>query len=460
MLNELPRHIHIVGIGGIGLSAIAYVLLARGVHVSGSDVYASAITDELTKRGAKIFVGHRAENIGDAELVLITSAARENNPEIVAARARGIRVDKRYDFFPTLTAGKKTIAIAGTHGKTTTTAMIAMILLNAGRDPTAVIGGMIPELNGNARAGLGEYFVIEADEYERAFLGLAPHIAVVTSIEMDHPDIYNNLDDLTRTFREFAERVPRAGALIAYGDSENVARALSGLISLRYGFSDANDWRATDIARNGMGGNDFTVWRAAMRVGDFSLQVPGKHNILNALAAIAVADELQIETNTTRATLENFRGAARRFQVVAEIGGVTIVDDYAHLPTEIRATLSAARERYPNRRIWAIFQPHTFSRTKILLDEFARAFDDADRVMICDIYAARETDDGTVNSNMIVTRMKHGDARWIAQVDDAARVISQDLKPGDVIITLGAGDVNRVGELIRSTLDPRGFENA
>ncbi|MCI0477975.1 MAG: UDP-N-acetylmuramate--L-alanine ligase [Anaerolineales bacterium] len=446
----IPRRVHIIGIGGIGLSAIARVLLARGDQVSGSDQTASLLTDELARLGAKIFIGHRAENLGDVDLVLVTSAASDDNPEIVEAKRRKFRIVKRYDFFAELTAGKKTIAVAGTHGKTTTTGMIATILTNAGLDPDAVIGGVIPELGGNARAGQGEYFVIEADEYDRAFLGLRPEIAVVTSIEMDHPDIFRDVDDVARAFREFMRRVPRDGIVIGCGDSARVSAELRelGTRVARYGFDADNNWRASDVAPNARGGSDFVVWRGATRVGEFTLQIPGRHNTLNALAAIVVASEVGVDLNIARATLKDFRGAARRFQVKGEFCGVTIVDDYAHHPTEIRATLAAARTCFPNRTIWAVFQPHTFSRTIALLDEFADAFADADHIVVTEIYAARERDHRGVSGAQIVEQMKRRDARFIASLDACAQFLGERLDSGDILITLGAGDVNRVGEKI------------
>ncbi len=454
MKIDLPHRIHIVGIGGIGLSGIARVLLARGVQVSGSDLSASPLTEELAQLGARISIGQRAENVGDVDLVLITSAAREDNPEIVEARRRGIRIDRRYDFFPQLTAGKKTIAIAGTHGKTTTTALIALTLVNAGLDPTVIVGGIVPELSGNARAGNGEHFVIEADEYERAFLGLRPAVAVITSVEMDHPDIYHDVTDVERAFGEFVALAPREGVIVACGDSERVTRVCRDANArvVRYGFESANDLRAMDPRTNASGGSAFSVWRGDARLGEFALQIPGRHNVLNALAAIAVAEHLGIERRVTRETLRSFRGVTRRFEIKAQVGGVTIVDDYAHHPSEILATLAAARARYRGREIWAVFQPHTFSRTRALLEEFANAFGDADHVIITDIYAARETDDGSVNSRMIVERMKHADARFIAQLDEVARVLASRLRAGDVLITLGAGDVNRVGDQVRAIL--------
>ncbi|MEW5721180.1 MAG: UDP-N-acetylmuramate--L-alanine ligase, partial [Chloroflexota bacterium] len=363
--------------------------------------------------------------------------------------------------FPELTAGKRTIAVAGTHGKTTTTAMIAAILANAGLDPEVIVGGIVPEVGGNARAGHGEYFVIEADEYDRAFLGLRPAIAVVTSIEMDHPDIYRDVDDVTRAFREFMRLAPREGAVIGCGDAETVSRELRGIREtrvVRYGFNADNDWRASDVVPNARGGSDFVAWRGAEEIRDWGLGIPGTHNVLNALAAIAVADTVGVDLASVRATLRNFRGAARRFEIKGEFRGVTVVDDYAHHPTEIRATLAAARTRFPQRNIWAVFQPHTFTRTLALLDEFANAFVDADHVIVTEIYAARERASRGVSGAQVVNRMKHPDARFIASLDATTEFLLAHLDPGDILITLGAGDVNHVGERVRSGVlsDSRG----
>ncbi len=448
-----PRRVHIIGIGGIGLSAIARVLLANGDAISGSDARRSPITDELQRLGARIAIGHRAENVGDVDLVLVTSAASLDNPEVQAAQRRGIRIVKRYDFFPELTQGKETIAVAGTHGKTTTTGMIAAVLLNGGLDPSVVVGGMIPELGGNGRAGQGDYFVIEADEYDRAFLGLRPTIAVVTSIEMDHPDIYQNVDDVAAAFDEFMRRVPPDGRIVGCGDHERVEQAV-GVIDhvrvTRYGFGRNNEWRADNFVPN-LYGSDFTVSRAGASLGAFTLQIPGRHNVLNALAALVVADAVGVDLASARKTLADFKGAARRFQIRGEFRGVTIVDDYAHHPSEIRATLAAARHRFPGRRLWAVFQPHTYSRTLALLEDFAHAFSDADRVIVADIYAAREKEVTGVSSLDLVKRMNDPEAKYISKLDAIVDYLKSTLQPGDVLITLGAGDIYRVGDLVQAT---------
>lgn len=458
-MDVRPRRVHFVGIGGIGLSAIARVLIARGDQVSGSDLISSPITDELAKLGAKIFIGHRAENVDEVDMALVTSAVTEDNPEIREARRRRIRVIKRRDFFPDLTGGKRVIAVSGTHGKTTTTGMVATILLNAGLDPTAIVGGMIPELKGNARVGDGEYFVIEADEYDRAFLGLRPSIAVVTSIEMDHPDVFRDVNEVASGFREFMKQVERDGLLVGCGDDERVSRELQGVDPpvVRYGFEMHNDWRAVDLKPNARGGTDFAVQRGQAQLGDFELQIPGKHNVLNALAALAVARHIGIDLKNAQETLRNFRGAARRFEIKGEFAGVTVVDDYAHHPSEIRATLAAARERFPNRNIWAVFQPHTFTRTHALLDDFAQAFSDADQVIVTEIFAAREHDNGRITSRDLVQRMAKPNVTYLRRLEEIADYLSKHLKPGDILLTLGAGDVYRVGEWVLAGLsrEPR-----
>ncbi len=461
-MNASPQHVHLVGIGGIGLSAIARILVARGIRVSGSDQSQSTLTDELQALGVQVFIGHHPENIGDADLLLVTSAAQSDNPEVSEAKERGIRIAKRVDFLPELTAGMETIAVAGTHGKTTTTGMIAAILQNGGLDPTVVVGGIIPELHGNSRTGTGKHFVIEADEYDRAFWGLRPSVAVVTSIEMDHPDCYRDLDDVARAFHEFLVRVPSDGLVVGLGDHGRVAEELGRIKTCRverYGLHVTNDWVASDVRAQGTG-SVFKVRRRRDRARDFSLKIPGQHNVLNALAAIAVADHIGVDASIIRQTLAEFRGALRRFEIKGEFGGVTIIDDYAHHPSEIRATLAAAQSRFPGRPIWAVFQPHTYTRTLALLDDFAQSFEAADHVIVTEVFGARETDTRGVSGKHIVDRMKHRDARFIGTLEETVVFLAGTMQPGDVLITLGAGDVNRVGVQVGSELNRENAKDA
>ncbi|MBI4673859.1 MAG: UDP-N-acetylmuramate--L-alanine ligase [Chloroflexi bacterium] len=440
------RRIHFVGVGGAGLSALARVMLGRGFVVSGSDATASRVTDDLADAGVKIFVGHAAENIAGADLIVVTSAAPADNPEIVAAQAQNIPLLRRREFLREVTAGYDTIAIAGSHGKTTTTAMIATLLADAGFDPTAVIGGMIPEWQTNARVGTGKLLVIEADEYDYAFLGLEPFIAVVTNVDYDHPDLFPTRDAYQNAFAQFMAQTRRDGVLVVCGD-EQVALDLasrSGRAVVTYGLGRDNDWRAEEVLPNARGGSDFTVLHGGNALGQASLQVPGTHNVLNALAAIVVTRRCGAAYAVAGETLTKFKGVGRRFQVHGTFHGAVVIDDYAHHPTEIRATLSAARMRYPHAKIWALFQPHTFSRTRALLDEFANAFEDADRVLVTEIYAARERDAAGLSSTSLVERMDARKTQFVAALAQAEELLRKELRDGDVLVTLGAGNVNQV----------------
>jgi UDP-N-acetylmuramate--L-alanine ligase/UDP-N-acetylenolpyruvoylglucosamine reductase len=460
------QHVHLIGIGGAGLSAIATVLLEQGYTVSGSDLRASPATERLAGRGAVVFIGHAAEHLGGAEVVLVSSAVPEGNPEVAEARRRGIPVLKRAEWLGHMMAGKRGVAIAGTHGKTTTTAMIAMLLRDAGLDPTFIVGGDISQSGLNAAAGGGDAFVVEADEYDRTFLGLQPEIAVLTTVEWDHPDCYPTPDSMLAAFREFLDRVPPRGLVVACGDDPgvrslledrpihpsrgNAGRLDSGPAFQRYGLGEDNDWRAINLESNARGGYDFDVWRSddAASIGRVSLAVPGIHNAKNALAALVVADRLGVSFGQAAASLARFAGVGRRFEIKGEVQGILVVDDYAHHPTEIRATLAAARARYPARAIWAVFQPHTYSRTRALLDDFAGAFADVDHVVLVDIFAAREADDGSISSRDILDHMRHPDATYVGDLAAAAGWLAGRLRPGDVLITLGAGDGYRVGEML------------
>jgi UDP-N-acetylmuramate--alanine ligase len=449
------KHIHLVGIGGTGLSAIAKVLLERGTIVSGSDQRLSPILERLGEQGARIYVGHAAEHIGSADLVVVSSAIPEDNPEVVAARESGIPVLKRSEFIGSLMAGYYSIAVAGTHGKTTTTAMIAFIMTEAGLSPSFIIGGLSCNLGTNAAAGHGPHFVIEADEYDYMFLGLQPDVAVVTNIEMDHPDCFECMEDMTEAFAAFLRRVPPGGHIIVNGDDGRVRDMLVDVDIQEietFGLSQGLNWRASDVKTNKAGGQTFSVWHDETALGPFELQVPGIHNVLNALAAIAATTEVDTRLNSIRDSLSRFKGTERRFEHKGTASGVVVIDDYAHHPTEIRATLAAAHARYAGRTIWAVFQPHTYSRFKFLFRDFAGSFQLADHVIVTDIFASRERDTLGIRAQDIVRIMDHPDVHHVSGFDEVVGFLMQRLHPGDVCITLGAGDCNLLGEKLLDEL--------
>jgi UDP-N-acetylmuramate--alanine ligase len=450
-------HVHFVGIGGSGLSAIAQVVLESGDEVSGSDEVLSPFAQALAARGARVYQGHSAAQLDDAQMVIISSAVPDGNPEVAAARARGIPVLKRADFLGRLMAGRLGIAVAGTHGKTTTTGLIAMLLDRAGLDPTFIVGGWLADYGTNARAGHGQPFVVEADEYDRMFLGLKPAVAVVTNVEHDHPDCYPTLTDMQAAFRAFVNLLPEDGLLVGCGH-DAFARTLvddrraAGRPAVLYGLRREDDYRADSLQLNGAGGYDFLLVKDGRTLGLARNRLPGEHNVLNSLAALAVADHVGVAFNAARNGLAEYRGAGRRFEVMGEAGGVTWVDDYAHHPTEIRATLAAARRRFAAHPLWVMFQPHTFSRTRTLLADFAEAFADADHVVIVDIYHSREAPDSSISAVDIVRRMNHPDVQYVPALDAAAIYLAERLRAGDVLITLGAGDGNQVGRRVLEVL--------
>ena len=453
-------HIHFVGIGGAGLSALAHIMLARGWRVSGSDREASPRLEALRAAGARVFVGHDANVLGNADVVVVSSAVPDENPEVVAARQRGIPVYKRNKWLPEITRGYDLIAVAGTHGKTTTTAMVALVLVDAGFDPTVVIGGEVPQLGGNARAGDGHLFVLEADEYDYAFIGLEPYVAVVTNVEHDHPDMFPNQEAVQRAFEQFVAQVRPDGLLVACGDDPG-ARALaekaraSGLRVVTYGFGPENTWQATELHPNDMGGFDFVAVHRGEVVGTFQLQVPGEHNVLNATAAIAVALHLGVPAAGVRATLRRFAGAARRFELVGSVGRIQIFDDYAHHPSEVQATLRAARQRFGQRPVWVVFQPHTFSRLAALMSGFAVAFADADRVLVTDVYAARETNTFGVSARDLAERIERPPATHVPTQEAVLETLVRELPDDAVVLTLGAGDITALGPRLCQALEER-----
>jgi len=456
------KHVHLIGIGGTGLSAIARVLLESGHTVSGSDQVLTRLAESVETEGARVYIGHRPENVIGADLVVRSSAVSDENIEVLTALENGIKVLKRADFLGQLLAGKCVIAVAGTHGKTSTTAMIAWMLTELGQDPSFILGGVISGLGVNARAGGGSVFVIEADEYDRMFLGLNPQIAIVTNVEHDHPDCYPMADDFRDAFRDFINRLPPDGKLITCGDDEGAADVLAvadknGNKTLTYGiFNPNNNYQAINLNPvPERGGFSFQVIHEKKEIASISLLVPGKHNVQNALAAIAVADQLGLSHAKAAQALSKFQGTGRRFEIIGESRGVTIVSDYGHHPTEIMATLSAARYRYPERNIWAVLQPHTYSRTKLLFDEFKESFHEADNVLITEIYPAREPVDITFSARQIVNAMVHPNVSFVASLSGAVDSLLLHLRPGDVLIVFSAGDADQICNRVLSELETK-----
>jgi UDP-N-acetylmuramate--alanine ligase len=446
------QHIHFVGIGGIGMSGIAEVLANLGFRVSGSDLKKSEVTAHLEALGVEVTEGHAAENVGDAHVVVRSTAVRDDNPEIVEARRRSIPVIPRAEMLAELMRMKPhTVAVAGSHGKTTTTSMVATVLGIAGLDPTFVVGGIVRTYRTNARLGKSDLMVVEADESDRSFLMLTPTIAVVTNIDREHMDYYHDMEDVRKCFADFVNKVPFYGAAILCLDDPHVQAVIPKVERRRvtYGLSAQADISAHEITYDQSFGSSFTVWRGIEVLGPVSLRVPGKHNVYNSLAAIAVGLELEVPFGKIAQALGEFAGADRRFQFKGEAGGITVVDDYGHHPTEIKATLSAARIAAPNRRIVVLFQPHRYTRTNDLMDEFASAFNNADVLLVTDIYAASETPIEGINAEVLTGRIKsygHKDAEYVGAVENAAGVLRGIVREGDLVITLGAGSVNRVGD--------------
>jgi UDP-N-acetylmuramate--alanine ligase len=433
------------------------VLAGWGYSVSGSDLQPSALTQDLRREEITVYDQHRAEQIVGADLVVASSAIPRQNPEILEAERRAIPVVNREKFLGALTQGKTTIAVAGTHGKTTTSAMISWILMQAGLDPTFIVGGVLQNLATNARAGSGPHFVIEADEYDRAFLGLRPDVAVITALEHDHPDCYPTFQEMRAAFAAFVKRIVPGGLVVVWGADQEGLSLGQEVLDLEkghriqlYGLDAESDWWAQGVELGNSAA--FTVYHHGKQMGPCALQVPGRHNVLNALAALAASAKVGVDFGVAAAALTRFRGIERRFEVKGQAAEITVVDDYAHHPTEIRATLAAARLKYPGRSIWAVFQPHTYSRTAALLGDFAAAFDGADHVLVTDIYAAREVDNLGISGDDIVRCMAHPDARSTPALEDATTVLLDCAQSGDVVITLGAGDGYLVGERLLDRL--------
>lgn len=452
-LTRRVRNIHMIGIGGAGMSGIAEILINSGFTITGSDIRNTPVTERLESLGAHIFIGHAASNVQTCDAVVYSSAVKGENPEIIAARERKIPVIKRPEMLAELMRMKYGICIAGTHGKTTTTSMTGQALTAGGIDPTIIVGGKVAGFGGGAKTGHSPYLVLEADEYDRTFLQLTPVIAVVTTIDLEHLDCYRDLDDIRAAFTKFANKVPFFGSAILCIDDRGVQSILPSVErrTITYGFSRQADIRAENAAFTGIASR-FDVSIDGVAAGTVALNVPGRHNVRNALAAIAVAREMGVPFDVAARTLSEFRTVERRFEIKGEVGGIVVVDDYAHHPTEIEASLDGARAGF-DRRIVAVFQPHLYSRTRDFHREFGLAFMNADVLVVTDVYPARETPIEGISGKLVAddaAAAGHRSVLYMEKRDEIPKALLNIVRPGDMVITFGAGDINRVGaELLR-----------
>jgi UDP-N-acetylmuramate--alanine ligase len=463
LVGAIPQRVHLIGVGGIHMSGIAQILRHRGHDVSGSDLTLTPLTSRLGELGVVVHGGHDAGNVDDAQLVVYTSAAHDDNPELIEARRRGIETIKRAEMVARLMEGKQVIAVAGSHGKTTTTSLIAYMLKRGGLDPTYMLGGESVDLDGNAAPGDGEYFVVEADEYDRAFLHYRPQIAVVTNIEPDHLDIYGTIEELHDAFKQFLTQVD--ASIVACTDSPAVRAVLPEAVgggvypppvrAVSYGLNPEADWTARDISHKGVDRSSFMVVSGKQAWGEVTTGLPGVHNISNSLAAIAVGELVGLPKDQIREAVETVRGVRRRFQLVGEAAEVRVMDSYAHHPTEVRADLAAARQRFQARRLVCLFQPHTYTRTRYLLEDFRTCFRDCDVLFICRTYAAREEPSAGMTAEELAREITDPPARYAGELDEAARMVAQELRGGDVFFTVGAGDVEKVGPMVLGILKQR-----
>jgi UDP-N-acetylmuramate--alanine ligase len=456
------QHIHLVGIGGAGMSGIAEVLLTLGYKVSGSDLQASETTRRLEELGGKIFIGHQEANVGDAQVVVISSAVAPSNPEVVVAKARQVPVIPRAEMLAELMRLKFGVAIAGAHGKTTTTSMVANVLAQGGLDPTMVIGGKVNALGSHARLGRGDLLVAEADESDGSFLRLSPTVVAVTNLDREHLDHYGSMERINESFVEFINKIPFYGLAVLCADDERL-RALFPRIVKRYhtyGLQDRDgltaDFTATDVALKQWGA-EFRAHFRGKNLGPFRLAVPGIHNVSNALAAIAIGVELDVPVDLVRKGLAAFTGVERRFHLRGEAGGIMVVDDYGHHPTEVKATLIAAKQGWPDRRLVVLFQPHRYSRTRDCMEDFARAFEHADLLFMTDIYPAGEQPIAGVSGAKLaetVQRAGHASVAYVERKEALPDQVLPQLRPGDLVLTLGAGDIWKAGTGLLARLAP------
>lgn len=457
------KNIHFVGIGGIGMSGIAEVLINLGYQISGSDRNLTEVTSHLKKIGAKIYNKHQAGNVKDADVLVYSSAVTTDNPEVEEAYRKKIPVIKRAEMLAELMRLKFGIAIAGTHGKTTTTSLTGAVLSEGEMDPTLIIGGRVRALDTNAKLGDSEFLVAEADEFDKSFLKLIPTIAVITNVEADHLECYDDIDDLKNSFLAFANKVPFYGRVIVCLDNPGVQEILSGIQRsvTTYGFNKQADIQAETIEHKN-GGISFDINYMKYRMGHIELKIPGEHNVLNALAAVSVGLELDLPFEKIKAGLEKFSGVQRRFEQKALVNDILIIDDYAHHPSEVTATLNAARKGWPKHRIVAVFQPHLYSRTRDLYREFARSFLQADILVITDVYPAREEPIPGIDGKLIADTARslgHRNVHYVAKKQDLPAYTSNILKAGDMVITLGAGDIWKYGEQVIDIISEKTKKN-
>lgn len=441
--------IHLIGIGGTGMSAIARILVLQGYEVSGSDLQTNAVTDQLEALGATIYHGHDASHIEGATLVIASSAIKPDHVEIVAANNNGIRVYKRQDIMQALMKDKTVIAVAGTHGKTTTTSMMVHVLKETGHDPSYIVGGVMANTGLNADVGQGEYFVIEADEYDNMFHGIQPDIAIITSLEYDHPDFFKTHKIMIDAFTTFIKKMGFGGVLVPCFDDEDVVKLTSNAQFsadiIPYAIENQEAYyRATNVIHTATG-MQFDVFHYSDLLGTATLNLSGKHNVLNALAVIAIANDYDIRFEDVASALATFKGSGRRFDLRDDVNAIAIIDDYAHHPTAIKTTIDAARKRYPEREVWAVWQPHTYSRTQTLWDDYLASFDDAHHVIVTSIYASREAHNPDVDSADFIAQLQHSSKHHAPTVADAVSLLVQQVKSPAVILIMSAGDAPQIG---------------
>jgi UDP-N-acetylmuramate--alanine ligase len=458
--------IHLIGIGGSGLSAIARLLIERGYSVSGSDQEMTPLAQEVQALGANVSLGHRPEQVLGADLVIRSSAIPEDNVEILAAREAGIPIYKRSEYLGELIKDSTAVAVAGTHGKTTITAMLSWMLTVLDQDPSYLIGGVSKNLGTNAHAGGGHLFVIEADEYDRMFLGLQPEVAIVTNVEHDHPDCYPTAEDFFQAFVDFVKLIPESGLLLVCADDPQATRLLNEVDSDRirkitygmdkFGKKPSPHYTSHSLTLGTAGNFSYEAYYEQTRLAEISLGVPGRHNVQNSLAAMAIAHQLNLPVERAAQALAEYQGTGRRFELLGEVSGITVIDDYAHHPTEIRTTLAAARNLYPDRQLWAVWQPHTYSRTRTLQEEYLTAFSEADHVLVTDVYASREPYNADFSTGQLVKAMEHPDARFLPSNSQVTDFLISHLHDGDVLIVLSAGDATQISQAVVDSLSRNG----